>query len=291
MPITSPALSMSIEALFGAIRPTTDVLKKIGPTDFSADAPATEIQPGKTIKVPVSSIDAAVAYDEESNNYLTGGKTDWATLTATHFLRGYDISGVDVDSGVNAARMKQLFALRAGGGIAAAMAGACASALDGLTASTAVTLSATPTLQDYIALGSAQKWLDKPTSTLVLNGAELAALRAAAAANNLAGSDEDLAAYLGFGSIAVVPGMTARAVIAPNSSIGFLARVPTIIADYMESGVETDEESGLAVGIVVADSQATNKIVVNADLWFGVTALSSNAGATTPGAIKIGAAG
>ena len=39
---------------------------------------------------------------------------------------------------------------------------------------------------------------------------------------------------------------------------------------------------------MVANAQATNKKVVNADLWFGATVLSANAGATTAGVVKVG---
>ena len=93
---------------------------------------------------------------------------------------------------------------------------------------------------------------------------------------------------LGFRDVIVVPGMTARAVIVPVSSIGFMGRVPAIVADYKETGVETDPDSGLAIGIVVADDQKLNRVVVNGDLWFGVCAKSANAGATEAGIIKVG---
>ena len=66
--------------------------------------------------------------------------------------------------------------------------------------------------------------------------------------------------------------------------------MPALLASYKEAGTETDETSGLSVGIVVADDQATNKEVVNADLWFGVAAVSANAGATTAGIINVGTA-
>ncbi|MBR0197943.1 MAG: hypothetical protein IJQ34_07400 [Kiritimatiellae bacterium] len=99
-----------------------------------------------------------------------------------------------------------------------------------------------------------------------------------------------MAAELGFKKVICLAGMTARACIVPYSSIGFIGRVPALIASYRESGAETDEKSGLSVGIVVAEDQATNKQVVNADLWFGVATVSANAGATTPGIIKVGTA-
>ena len=78
--------------------------------------------------------------------------------------------------------------------------------------------------------------------------------------------------------------------IVPFSSVGMVGRIPQIVAKYQESGVETDEDSGLSVGIVVADDQKENRIVVNADLWFGVAAVSANAAATTAGIIKVGTA-
>ena len=78
--------------------------------------------------------------------------------------------------------------------------------------------------------------------------------------------------------------------VVPPTALGFIARVPAYIANYIASGVETDPETGLAIGIVVADVQATNKRVTNADLWFGVTSQSANAGATTAGIIKVGTA-
>ena len=86
-------------------------------------------------------------------------------------------------------------------------------------------------------------------------------------------------------------GMTRRMCIVPYSSIGFIARVPALIADYEESGVETDEKSGLSIGIVVAEEQKLNRRVVNGDLWFGCAAISASANATsTKGIIKVGTA-
>jgi hypothetical protein len=63
--------------MFGNIKPALDLLKRLGPTDFSAGAPEYVVKPGATIKVPVSSIAAASAYNASTNNYLTGGNTDW----------------------------------------------------------------------------------------------------------------------------------------------------------------------------------------------------------------------
>ena len=92
MALTSPALTLSIEALFGHIRPALDIIDALGPTDFSSDAPGLDVKPGATIKVPLSTVSAATAFNASSNNYLTGGNTDWASLTASHYLQGFDAS-------------------------------------------------------------------------------------------------------------------------------------------------------------------------------------------------------
>lgn len=290
MALTSPALTVAVPALFGAVRPTLDTLRRIGATDFSADAPDYDIKPGATIKIPISSVSAASAYDESTNNYLTGGTTDWASLTCTHYLKGFDISGVNVDQGVDAAKMKQLFAIRAGKSIAAAAMGNARTALDGVTASTAVKLPAVASaaIADYQTLGADLNWLDRANAVLAVNAVEYAHIRAVFAAVNVIGTEQELAAFIGYRDLVCVPGLTARAVIVPDGSVGFLGRVPTIIADYPEFGVETDDESGLAVGIVRANDQTHNRIVVNADLWFGTAVLSAPAGATTAGAVNVG---
>lgn len=290
MALTSPALTVAVPALFGAVRPTLDTLRRIGATDFSADAPDYDIKPGATIKIPISSVSAASAYDETSNNYLTGGTTDWASLTCTHYLKGFDVSGVNVDQGVDAAKMKQLFAVRAGKSIAAAAMGNARTALDGVTASTAVKLPAVASaaISDYQTLGADLNWLDRANAVLAVNATEYANIRAVFAAVNVIGTEQELAAFIGYRDLVCVPGLTARAVIVPDGSVGFLGRVPTIIADYPEFGVETDDESGLAVGIVRANDQTHNRIVVNADLWFGTAVLSAPAGATTAGAVNVG---
>lgn len=288
MALTSPGLTLAIEALFGHIRPALDIIDALGPTDFSDGAPGLEVKPGATLKVPLSTVSAASAFNASSNNYLTGGDTDWASLTAAHYLQGFDVTGVNIDQGVNAARIKQLFSKRAGVGIAMAAKAAIVSALDGTTASTGVKIVASPTLAQYDALATAVNWYDPTEACLVVNGAEYAKIKAVMHGANLSATPESIAAELGFRKVIVLGSMTARACIVPYSSIGFIARVPTLIASYKESGVETDETSGLSVGIVVADDQATNKEVVNADLWFGVAAVSANAAATTPGIIKVG---
>lgn len=294
MALTSPALTLAIEAMFANIKPTLDAVKKLGVTDFSTENPSVDIKPGATIKVPVSSVKAASEYNETSNNYLTGGDTDWANLTATHYLQGFDITGTNVDQGVNASRVKQLFAARAGSGIAMAIQNAIKSAIDGTTAATAAAgkLAAigTITADAYLALGDGIGFLDKPTSVLAVNGAELASIKAKFAAINITGTMTELAQYMGFKDMVLIPGMTARAAIVPANAIGFLARVPTIIADFKEVGVETDPDTGLSVGVVVASDNAKNRLIVNADLWFGCTVQSANAGLTTAGVVKIATA-
>lgn len=292
MALTSPALTVAVPALFGAIRPTLDTFRRIGATDFSADAPEYDIKPGATIKIPVSSVTAASAYNDSTNNYKTGGSTDWATLVCTHYLRGYDVSGVNVDQGVDAAKMKQLFALRAGKSIAAAAMANAKAALDGVTASTAVKLPAVASagISDYQTLGSDLAWLDRANAVLALNATEYAHVKAVFAAANVIGTEKELAEFIGFADIVCVPGLTARAVIVPDGSVGFLARVPTIIADYPEYGTEVDDESGFAVGIVRANDQDHNRVIINADLWFGTSVLSAPAGATTAGAVNVGTA-
>ena len=292
MAITSPALTLAMDAMFGNIKPVIDALKKLGATDFSADAPGFQVKPGATIKIPVSSIEAASEYNDTSNNYLTGGKTDWATLTATHYLKGFDVSGVNVDQGCDAQKMKQLFTSRAGAGIAAAVQANIKSSLDGATASTAVTLKAItssdgPTIDDYLALGDKNDWLNKATSMIAVNGTLLANIKKVFAAQHIIGTPDELARYMGFAGCVLVPGLTARAAIVPAGSMGFLGRVPTIIARYMEAGAQMDEDTGLSVGIVLADDQAHNRLVANADLWFGSALMSAPANAATAGVIKI----
>lgn len=290
MAITSPGIVLATEALFGNVKPALDIIKKLGPTDFSAEAPGVDIKPGATIKVPLSTVSAALAFDKTSNNYRTGGTTNWATLTATHYLQGFDLQGTDVDQGLNAGRIKQLFTSRAGTGIAYACMNAIKTALDGATASTAVTLPAAPTIAQYDALASTVDWYNPAESVLAVNKAELAILKNLMHTAHISASFESIAQELGFKDVVYVPGMTARACIVPYSTLGFVARVPAIVARFLEAGVETDPDSGLSVGIVVADDQDDNRIIANADIWFGVAALSAAAGATTPGIIKVGTA-
>ena len=292
MAITSPALTLAMDAMFGNIKPVIDAVKKLGATDFSPDAPSFQVKPGATIKVPVSSIEAANEYNDENNNYLTGGKTDWATLTATHYLKGFDVSGVNIDQGCDAQKMKQRFTARAGAGIAAAVQKNIKSALDGATESTGVTLKAIsgsdgPTIDEYLALGDGNDWLNKATSMLAVNGTLLANIKKIFAAQHIIGTPDELAQYMGFAGCVLVPGMSARAAIVPAGSMGFLGRVPAIIAQFMEAGVQMDEDTGLSVGIVLANDQAHNRLVVNADLWFGTALKSAPANAATAGVIKI----
>lgn len=303
MALTSPALTLSIESLFGHIRPALDLIDSLGPTDFSSDAPGIDVKPGATIKIPLSTVEAAKPFVDSAsatqqnpvNNYLTGGNTDWASLTATHYLQGFDIKGVNIDQGVNAARMKQLFAKRAGVGIAMAVKKAIRTALDNTTnipASTAVTIPAVASvaLADYDGLAHAKDWYDPTETCLVVNGTEYATIKKLMHAAHFSATPESIAAELGFKKVIVLAGLTRRACIVPYSSIGFIARVPALTADFDESGVETDEKSGLSLGIVVASEKGDNKRVVNGDLWFGCATVGSAAGATTPGIIGVGTA-
>jgi hypothetical protein len=283
--MTSPALSLAIEAMFGNIKPTLTAIKKLGVTDFSAEKPSFNIKAGATIKVPVSSISAAAEFNAETNNYLTGGKTDWAELTATHYLQGFDISGVNVDQGVDAAKVKQLFTARAGTGIAMACQNAVKSALDGVVTSTKVTK---PEGADAIlALGDDVAWLDKATSVLAVNGTFLASIKSKFAAINITGTMTELAQYMGFADMVLIPGMAASCAIVPANSMGFIGRVPATIADFKEVGTETDPDTGLSIGIVVASDQGKNRLVANADLWFGCTVQGCAAAASTAGIIKV----
>lgn len=290
MALTSPGLTLAIPALFGMIKPQVDALRKLGAVDFAASADGImPVKPGATIKVPISSVTAAAEYNYDNNNYCTGGETSWASLTATHYLQGFDISGENVDQGVSQARMEGLFSRRAGAGIAAAMQGAVKTALDGATTSTGVTVPAigTAVLSDYMNIGSDLTWLNKSTSALAVNGAALADIKKLFAAGHIIGTDEQLAQFMGFKDIVLVPGMTARFAVVPDTAIGFVARVPAIVANYEQFGTEVDEDTGLAVGIVVANDQCHNRKIVNADLWFGAKLLSANAAATQAGVVKI----
>ncbi len=291
MALTSPGITLATEALFGNVKPALDLIEKLGPTDFSAEAPGIDVKPGATLKFPWSTVSAAQAYNASSNNYLTGGDTDWASLTCAHYLQGFDLRGTNIDQGVNAARVKQLFSKRCGAGIALAVRNTIRTALDGTTASTGVTIPAvgSVTLAGYDGLATAKDWFDPTTSRLVVNGTEYANIKQLMHAAHLSATPENIAAELGFKKVIVLPGMTARICIVPFSSIGFIARVPELVADFQESGIETDPDSGLSIGIVVAEEQKLNRRVVNGDLWFGCAAISASANATsTKGIIKVG---
>jgi len=294
MAISSASLVAANDALFGDITPVINAIKKLGCYDFTDGAPAHEVKPGSTVKVQIQAVTAASAFNASTNNYLTGGSTGWATLTASHYLQGFDVGGADLDSGHvrDVQKIRQNFTVRASKGIAAAIQGNIKAALDGATASTGVTIAAAAsmTFAQLCALAASTDWLNKETSVLAVNGTELANIRRACAAVNLAGTPTELAQYLGFKDILLVPGMTARGCIVPGGSVGFLGAVPTPVARYLEAGTETDEDTGLSIGIVVADDQGGNRIVVNGDLWFGTALISSNAGATTAGVIKYGTA-
>ena len=291
MALTSLALSLCVEEMFANIRPATDTLQRLGTVDFSDSVPGLDVKPGATLKIPLSTVSAAGVYNASSNNYGTGGATSFGDLTATHYLQGFDVSGEDLDKGVSVPRLKNLFAKRAGAGIAMAVMADVKTSLDAVTASTAVTLNATVasrTVADYLNLAGGVTWLDKTNSVLAVNSATLANIKSLFAAINVTtASLTELAQYLGFRDLVLIPGMSASAVIVPAGGFGSIARVPAIIADYQETGVETDPESGLSVGIVVNNDSDHNRIIVNADLWFGVITHKAPATATTSGCIKI----
>ncbi len=294
MAIENPGLVQAIEAMFGLIRPRVIDLRRLGATDFSAENPSLDIKPGATMKVLVNSVAGASEYNEETNNYLTGGSTSLATLTAMHFLQGYDVKGVDIDNGVpgNVSRLTQLFSMRAAAGIGIAASGVAASALTGVTASTGVTLPASPDHTGYDGLYGqvdAQNKINGQGAVLAITGTELGKIKAAYHAKGIhIGGAKDIAEELGFADCVAIPGATGRIWVIPPLALGFIGRVPTIIADYESAGSDTDPETGLAIGIVVANAQANNKKIVNADLWFGCAVLSANAAASTAGIIKVG---
>lgn len=299
MAISSLALAMSVEAMFANIKPALDTLQKLGACDFSKEAPGIDIKPNSTLKIPISSVAAANAFNASSNNYHTGGTTTFADLTATHYLQGFDVSGEDIDAGVNVGRIKNIFAVRAGESIAMAAMAALKTALAActtqsgsgsisLTAITTGQSATSPTLEEYLNLASGVTWLNKEQSVLAVNGTLLANIKKVLAAAYVApASKKELAEFLGFKDIVLVPGMTPRACIVPAGSIGFISRVPTLAVKYSEAGIETEQESGLSVGIVVAEDGAANRKVVNADLWFGVAKQSASATCSTSGIIKI----
>lgn len=290
MALSSPSAVAAVAAFFGAIRPCTDFLKRLGTTDFAKTAPGDFAAPGAKIKIPVASIAAASSYDADNNNYGTGGTTTLAEMTPSHFLQGYDCSGAVCDEGFDVDRLKQIFSKRAAGAIAAAVQGAVATAIDGTTTSTGVTIpaAANATLADYCGLAGAKSWINGAASVLAVGGADYAKIRALAVGAGIAGDDKLLGNVLGFRDLVLVPQMTDRLAIVPDGSLGFFTRVPQLIAKYDEAGVETDDESGLSVGFFVNGKKDTNTVVVGADLWFGCAVVTANAGATTAGIVNVG---
>lgn len=292
--ITNPGLVVAIESLFGLIKPAINDLARLGMTDFSAEKPNVDIKPGSTSKIPISSVSAALEFNETTNNYLTGGATAWASLTATHFLQGFDLKGADIDAGVDAPRIKQLFSARAAAGIGLSTSGVTATALTAITTSTGITLPAAPTYAEYDALFGqveTKQKLNAKGSVLAVSGSELGKIKSAYHDKGIAfASLEEIAGMLGFADLVPVTGVTGRMWVVPPLSLGFIARVPAILARYVAAGVETDPDTGLSIGIVVADDQAGNRQIANADLWFGCAALSANAAATEAGIVKVGTA-
>jgi hypothetical protein len=186
---------------------------------------------------------------------------------------------------VDAAKVKQLFTARAGTGIAMACQNTVKSALDGVVTSTKVTKPEEAAAM--LALGDDVAWLDKATSVLAVNGTFLASIKAKFAAINITGTMTELAQYMGFADMVLIPGMAASCAIVPANSMGFIGRVPATIADFKEVGTETDPDTGLSIGIVVASDQGKNRLVANADLWFGCTVQGCAAAASTAGIIKV----
>lgn len=272
--ICSPALTLSVEALFGRVNPAIAELSKIGWTDFSNEAPEYAVKPGATLTIPIADTAMASEFgatfeDGTKNNYLHGGATSWVDLTAKHWLNGFDISGVDIDNGVNAQKMKNLFAIRAGDGIARSMLDQVKTYLNSFTA-TPVEVSGEG-LSKFYALASAVD--DASKCVLVMSGTVLAEIKGAFAEKNIVADNKELASFLGFKDISVIPGVggdTFQIVAVPETCFGVIGRVPTLIANYMEKGTQTDEGTGFSIGICVADDQANNRQVVNADFWFGV---------------------
>ena len=195
-----------------------------------------------------------------------------------HFLQGLRRKGVDIDNGVpgNVSRLTQLFSMRAAAGIGIAASGVAASALTGVTASTGVTLPASPDHTGYDGLYGQVDAQNK------INGQG----RGARHHGHGAGQDQGSIPREGYPhrwregyrrrawlDCVAIPGATGAHLGYPPLALGFIGRVPTIIADYESGGLRHDPETGLAIGIVVANAQANNKKIVNADLWFGCAVL------------------
>lgn len=286
--IKSAALSASVGELFAKATPALAKVAQLGFTDFAATAPEFYIAPNATIKAPLFGSGVAAAFAAGSNDFLSGSEQT-GTMTASNLLIGHSITGQTLDGIDGAPRIKQIFAARAGMGLGAgAIALACTALDSASTSSINIPAIGTVTLAQYQGLVNKKDWIQPALSVLVLNGAEMANVKALFAANGVIATPEELAAYLGFAAVVCMP-TTARAFIIPEGCFGMLGRVPTLVANYRESGVEVDPETGLAVNIVVADDQASNKIKVSANAWLaaGIKSYSSSA-ATVPGVIKIG---
>ena len=61
MALTSPGLTLAIDALFGNIKPQLDLIRRLGATDFAAENPGVDIKPGTTMKMPLSTVSEALA--------------------------------------------------------------------------------------------------------------------------------------------------------------------------------------------------------------------------------------
>ena len=60
MALTSPGLTLAIDALFGNIKPQLDLIRRLGATDFAAENPGVDIKPGTTMKMPLSTVSEAL---------------------------------------------------------------------------------------------------------------------------------------------------------------------------------------------------------------------------------------
>ena len=289
--VTNPGLNLAIPAFFGHMKPMLADLRRLGATDFSAQAPGTELKPGATMTIPLASVTAAGIFNSSTNNYLTGGGTKWMTATAQHIHQGYDISGLDIDRAADHGRIEERFSRRASAGVAMTISSQVAAAFDAVTASTAITLVASPTLAAYQKLFGEVCDLNKINPymcTLALSGAELGKIKAAFHAVGIsATTNRDLAQLLDFGDVVVLPGVAGRMWIVPPSSFGTIACPPTILDGYIATGIETDDDTGFSVAITVAFDQELNRRVTNVGVWFGCALISAAADGSTPGIIKV----
>lgn len=275
MAIQSPALSVGLATLFGDIRPALDVVKRLGGSyDFSDGPDGIVLAPaGETVKVPISSVNAAGVYNATTNNYFTGADTDWASMTPTLYLKGFDISGVDVDKGCDAKKFENLFTRRASKSIGAAILAAVPTVFGA-----PVSTSRAYTIADLMQIGAEYSWLDKSRAALVVNGATFGKIKAAFATAQTF-TKQEITEALGFREIVVMPCGADEWHVIPDGAFGMRAAVPTAVAKYAETGVETDEESGFSVGIKVANDEAHNRIIVNVDCWFGMWTIMGSSSA------------